>query len=203
MRKPSNIPFYLATLAVVAAVVAALVVAWSGPSEESRPSEATPDAPAPAPASAAASPARRKLLAALNPPRVHVENGSAAVLRLSDGYALVVPHKEGDADGTYKVYFSPSGNFRRDGKLVDQGEGRLTGREINVGGSHIRFGGLGFGFTEVQLGFSDSKTGIALFEGETPTADEVRQLQYSRGSGLDEEAVEQVFEEDTGIVMPD
>lgn len=147
--------------------------------------------------------AKQAVLDAMMPPNVYAANGEAIVVRLSKGFACVVPHMNQSGSGRYVVYYSPSGDFARDMELLEEGKGGGGGRRfdkwIGIKGHRIRFRWSMSASTRATLNDSDSTAAIALYEGDGPKRINVSQLSFQGNVEMDPKAMEQLLREE-GVI---
>jgi hypothetical protein len=65
--------------------------------------------------------ATERVLEAVNPKQVEIINGHAAILRLGDGYAAILPTYVRHNEIKYRVFTSSTGVFQANGKPVQEG----------------------------------------------------------------------------------
>ena len=128
--------------------------------------------------------AQERVLSAFNPPAVSVTNGQAAVLRLTNGYAVVIPKYIRHNEISYRVYFN---GF--DGRFADSAtppqEGSVgAGRQIEIEGIRVYLGYGGENVTGILLDFGDASTGIAWFPTNDLEAIDASRITFRRGTPL-------------------
>jgi hypothetical protein len=97
------------------------------------PSEPASTKPAPSP--------EAKVLESLTPVQVAVANGESALLRLSDGYAILSPTMEDINNGKYELLISKDGKFDAPGVERLTASGRMVDREVLIRSHRIRLSG--------------------------------------------------------------
>lgn len=137
-------------------------------------------------------PAKARLLDSLNPTSFLVENGQAAVIKIPDGYLFVIPRKEDFEVGDYKILFSASGNFRKDGTVVVAGGGALYSMFVNVRGCHIDFSGGSHTAVYVRLSPFDETASIAKYHSCDPNSLDANTLEFKSNPGFDRGAFDEV-----------
>lgn len=127
-----------------------------------------------------------RVLEAVNPKVVEVSNGQAAILRLSGGYAAIVPTYVQHNEIKYRVFSSSNGVFQASTEPVQEGVVTTT-TPVEVGGVRVFVGYGGENTTSVMLDFGDNQTGIALF----PTNDlrllNASRIEFKQGKSLNPE----------------
>ena len=96
------------------------------------------------------------------PKIVYLENGQAAVLALTNGFAAIVPIGTDWKSMSYSVYFSESGKFDANAEpMIHDSAGVST--ELDIRGSKVQLVVNGVASTYVKLATDDNTTRIAAF----------------------------------------
>jgi hypothetical protein len=125
-----------------------------------------------------------RVLEAVNPKEVHVVNGRAAILRLKDQYAAIIPTYVRHNEIKYSVFTSANGVFQASGQPVHEGVVTST-TPIDVVGVRVFVGYGGENTTSVMLDFDDNMTGIAVSATNDLRDINVSQMQFRQGKPLD------------------
>lgn len=127
--------------------------------------------------------ATERVLEAVNPKEVAVTNGQAAILRLSDGYAAIVPTCVRHNEIKYRAFTSSNGIFQTNGEPVQEGIVATT-TPVDVGGVRVFVGYGGENITSVMLDFGDNTTGIAVFATNDLRLLDVSRIEFKQGKPL-------------------
>ena len=127
--------------------------------------------------------ATERVLEAVNPKEVAVTNGQTAILRLSNGYAAIVPTYVRHNEIKYRVFTSSNGVFQADSEPVQEGVVAAT-TPVDVGGVRVFIGDGGENTTSVMLDFGDNTTGIALFATNDLRLLNVSRIKFKQGELL-------------------
>jgi hypothetical protein len=130
--------------------------------------------------------ARDRVLDAVNPVEVEVANGQAAILRLSDGYAAIVPTYVQHNEIKYRVFTSSNGVFQANGEPVQEGVVTTT-TPVDVRGVRVFIGYGGKNTTSVMLDFGDTTTGLAVFATNDLRLLQVSRIKFKQGKALNPE----------------
>ncbi|WCJ60968.1 hypothetical protein NXS98_07570 [Fontisphaera persica] len=127
--------------------------------------------------------ATERVLEAVNPKEVAVTNGHAAILRLGDGYAAIVPIYVRHNEIKYRVFTSSNGVFQANGEPVQEGVVATT-TLVDIGGVRVFVGYGGENTTSVMLDFGDNTSGIAVFATNDLRLVNVSRLEFKQGKPL-------------------
>jgi hypothetical protein len=127
--------------------------------------------------------ATERVLEAVNPKEVAVTNGQAAILRLSDGYAAIVPTYVQHNEIKYRAFTSSNGVFQANGEPIQEGVVATT-TPVDVGGVRVFVGYGGENTTSVMLDFGDNTTGIAVFATNDLRLLNVSRIEFKKGKPL-------------------
>jgi hypothetical protein len=126
----------------------------------------------------------RQALKMLQPQSVAVMNGSAAVLKLTKGYLLVVPHCTDVSKGTYKIFYSETGDFRADAALQLEGTVNPRNSRTHVGNHSLLVAADGEGESEISLDVGVQDEGLAVVHQTMPSKKTVQNLKFQFNSPL-------------------
>lgn len=127
--------------------------------------------------------ATERVLEAVNPKEVEVTNGQAAILRLSEGYAAILPTYVRHNEIKYRLFTSSNGVFQANGEPAQEGVVATT-TPVDVGGVRVFVGYGGENITSVMLDVGDNTTGIALFATNNLSLLNVSRVEFKRGKQL-------------------
>lgn len=130
--------------------------------------------------------ARERVLDAVNPKEAEVANGQAAILRLSDAYAAILPTYVRHNEIKYRVFTSSNGVFQANGEPVQEGVVTTT-TPVDVGGVRVFVGYGGENTTSVMLDTGDYTTGIAVFATNDLRLLDVSRIEFKYGKPLNPE----------------
>jgi hypothetical protein len=121
--------------------------------------------------------AKTRVLNSLNPPKVLVSNGQAAILKVPDGYVSLVITTDWERV-SFGQKFSATGDFTAD-KTAGTG-GVFEGRRLfTFHGAKVWIGDGGADSTWVALDYGDKTSGIALSPVPAPNLKEVQALSFA------------------------
>jgi hypothetical protein len=126
---------------------------------------------------------RERVLNAINPKTVTVTNGQAAVLRLGNGYAAIVPNYVSHDEIRYQTVVSSNGDFQSSAQVIEEGVVTTT-TSLKVGDTRVFISYGGENATEVMLDFDDKQTGIALFPTNHLRLINISQIEFKQGKPL-------------------
>jgi hypothetical protein len=106
------------------------------------------------------------VLDAINPPEVLVRNGEAAVLKLKDGFALIVLQTS-RTNVHHSIWFSEIPTFPPNSNKLWDGDSNDR-QAFSIHGAKIWIGYGDAAGTWVQLDFGDVETGLALVKSADP-----------------------------------
>ena len=127
--------------------------------------------------------ATESVLEAVNPKEVQVINGQAAILRLSDRYAAILPTYVRHNEIKYRVFTSSNGVFQANADPVQESVVATT-TPVDVGGVRVFVGYGGENTTSVKLDFGDNTTGIAVFATNDLQLLNVSRIEFKEGKPL-------------------
>jgi hypothetical protein len=127
--------------------------------------------------------ARERVLDAVNATEVEVANGQAAILRLSTGYAALVPNYVRHNEITYRVFFSSNGVFNANNEPVHKGV-VTSAAPIDVQDIRVFVGYGGENITSVMLDPGDNLTAIAVIATNDFPLLNVSQIEFRQGKPL-------------------
>jgi hypothetical protein len=127
--------------------------------------------------------AKKRVLHAVNPQELLVENGRSAILRTTNGYAVIVPFKPTPTKTSYQVFFSTSGNFGTQYSMITQGTATVT-IPLDIQGTKVYLSFGGREATSIRLDFGDVSTGVALLSNTNLTQIDVTKVTFTFGKPL-------------------
>jgi len=137
--------------------------------------------------------AKQKVLDSMNPPTAFVKNGESALVKIPEGYLMIIPWKIDLDNGRYTIWFSKNGNFATDANQIDSGTFNEDWIEIK---GHKLFFGSGSKSSVYIEPLGEKQFGILKFPGNDPNiVIDAAKLNFTMYSGFDKKALKEWLKE--------